>query len=213
MCAAQRDGMTLISVVLKGASGQTAPDAASILNYGFDQFQLLSLGDSDFSIISGGDVVVPNGTAEDSLTTEDTQNGDEIDRTYLFNGAAVGSAVLEVTQAQDTASVQEGEQNMQAAREYSEAHTYIPLAVPLSAAFPARWSEKFSGAASAPRRLPRSECEHPSALKNRLPDGLSDVRHVHRPACNAGRRQFARHRGRCRIHSCFQSRPALGARQ
>ena len=52
-----------------------------------------------------------------------------------------------------------------------------------------------------------------SALKNRLPDGLSDVRHVHRPACNAGRRQFARHRGRCRIHSCFQSRPALGARQ
>ena len=88
------------------------------MNYGFDQFQLLSLGDSDFSIISGGDVVVPNGTAEDSLTTEDTQNGDEIDRTYLFNGAAVGSAVLEVTQAQDTASVQEGEQNMQAAREY-----------------------------------------------------------------------------------------------
>lgn len=64
VCAAQRDGMTLISVVLKGASGQTAPDAASILNYGFDQFQLLSLGDSDFSIISGGDVVVPNGTAE-----------------------------------------------------------------------------------------------------------------------------------------------------
>lgn len=61
-------------------------------------------------------MVVPNGTAEDSLTTEDTQNGDEIDRTYLFNGAAVGSAVLEVTQAQDTASVQEGEQNMQAAQ-------------------------------------------------------------------------------------------------
>ena len=114
---------------MKGASGQTAPDAASILNYGFDQFQLLSLGDSDFSIISGGDVVVPNGTAEDSLSTEDTQNGDEIDRTYLFNGAAVGSAVLEVTQAQDTASVQEGEQNMQAAREYSEAHTYIPYYV------------------------------------------------------------------------------------
>ena len=40
VCAAQRNGMTLISVVLKGASGQTAPDAASILNYGLgcDQF-------------------------------------------------------------------------------------------------------------------------------------------------------------------------------
>ena len=83
------NGMTLISVVLKGASGQTAPDAASILNYGFDQFVTLSLGDSDFSIISGGDVVVPAGTGADSLTTEDSQNGDQIDRTYLFNGISV----------------------------------------------------------------------------------------------------------------------------
>ena len=83
VCAAQRNGMTLISVVLKGASGQTAPDAASILNYGFDQFVTLSLGDSDFSIISGGDVVVPAGTGADRLTTEDSQNGDQIDRTEI----------------------------------------------------------------------------------------------------------------------------------
>lgn len=129
VCAAQREDMTLISVVLKGASGQTAPDAASVLNYGFDQFQLLSLGDSDFSIISGGDVIVPKGTSADSLTTEDTQNGDEINRTYLFNGAAVGNAVLEVTQVQDTTSVQEGEQNVQAAKSFSQAHTNIPYFV------------------------------------------------------------------------------------
>ena len=129
VCAAQREDMTLISVVLKGASGQTAPDAASVLNYGFDQFQLLSLGDSDFSIISGGDVIVPKGTSADSLTTEDTQNGDEINRTYLFNGATVGNAVLEVTQVQDTTSVQEGEQNMQAAKSFSQAHTNIPYFV------------------------------------------------------------------------------------
>lgn len=121
--------MTLISVVFEGCFRTDRTGCGLHFELRFDQFQLLSLGDSDFSIISGGDVVVPNGTAEDSLTTEDTQNGDEIDRTYLFNGAAVGSAVLEVTQAQDTASVQEGEQNMQAAREYSEAHTYIPYYV------------------------------------------------------------------------------------
>ena len=126
VCAAKRNGMTLISVVLKGASGQTAPDAASILNYGFDNFTTLSLGNSDFSIISGGDVVVPVGTGEDSLTTEDTQNGDQIDRTYLFNGTAVGTAVLEIAQADDTESVQKGEQNMQAAKEYSENHTQLP---------------------------------------------------------------------------------------
>lgn len=126
VCAAKRNGMTLISVVLKGASGQTAPDAASILNYGFDNFTTLSLGNSDFSIISGGDVVVPVGTGEDSLTTEDTQSGDQIDRTYLFNGTAVGTAVLEIAQADDTESVQKGEQNMQAAKEYSENHTQLP---------------------------------------------------------------------------------------
>ena len=126
VCAAKRNGMTLISVVLKGASGQTAPDAASILNYGFDNFTTLSLGNSDFSIISGGDVVVPVGTGEDSLTTEDSQSGDQIDRTYLFNGTAVGTAVLEIAQADDTESVQKGEQNMQAAKEYSENHTQLP---------------------------------------------------------------------------------------
>ena len=126
VCAAKRNGMTLISVVLKGASGQTAPDAASILNYGFDNFTTLSLGNSDFSIISGGDVVVPTGTGEDSLTTEDTQNGDQIDRTYFFNGTAVGTAILEIAQADDTESVQKGEQNMQAAKEYSENHTQLP---------------------------------------------------------------------------------------
>ena len=126
VCAAQRNGMTLISVVLKGASGQTAPDAASILNYGFDQFQIASLGDSDFSIISGGEVVLPVGASTDSLTTQDSQNGNEIQRTYLFGGTPVGSAVLEVVEAQDDTDIQNGEQNMQAARTYSENHTYIP---------------------------------------------------------------------------------------
>lgn len=129
VCAAQRNGMTLISVVLKGASGQTAPDAASILNYGFDQFQTASLGDSDFSIISGGEVVLPVGASTDSLTAQDSQNGNEIQRTYLFGGTPVGSAVLEVVEAQDDTDVQTGEQNMQAAQNYSENHTYIPYFV------------------------------------------------------------------------------------
>lgn len=77
----------------------------------------------------GGDVVVPAGTGADSLTTEDSQNGDQIDRTYLFNGTSVGSAVLEVVQSDDTASVQEGQQHMQAAKDYSDNHTEIPYFV------------------------------------------------------------------------------------
>ncbi|MEI3412991.1 MAG: hypothetical protein V8Q57_07240 [Blautia sp.] len=96
------------------------------MNYGFDQFQIASLGDSDFSIISGGEVVLPVGASTDSLTTQDSQNGNEIQRTYLFGGTPVGSAVLEVVEAQDDTDIQKGEQNMQAARTYSENHTYIP---------------------------------------------------------------------------------------
>ena len=57
------------------------------------------------------------------------QNGDQIDRTYLFNGTSVGSAVLEVVQSDDTASVQEGQQHMQAAKDYSDNHTEIPYFV------------------------------------------------------------------------------------
>lgn len=127
--AASRNGMTLISVVLKGASGQTAPDAASILDYGFQQFELTSLAQDDFSILSGGEVVLPKGTDPGSLTTEDTQVDDKIHRTYRFQDTAVGSAVLEVVQAEDTSIVQMGEQHMKEAQDFSLAHTYIPYYV------------------------------------------------------------------------------------
>lgn len=129
VCAAERNGMTLICVVLKGASGQTTPDAASILDYGFGQFQALYLGDEDFSLISGGDVIVPVGAGSDALTVQDTQGEDQIQRTYLFGGTAVGTAVLEVVEEQDDTAVIEGEKNMQEALEYSASHTMIPYFV------------------------------------------------------------------------------------
>ena len=79
--------------------------------------------------------MLPVGNGEDSLTTDDVQNGDKIQRTYLFNGTAVGSAVLEVAQADDTSIVQKGEQNMQAAKDYSDSHTYVPYYVIAGALF------------------------------------------------------------------------------
>ena len=79
VCAAQKDNTTLIAVVLQGASGTTATEAVSLLNYGFDNFQTLSLGDSDFNMVSGGNVYVPAGTTADSLTTQD---GDVQDGQY-----------------------------------------------------------------------------------------------------------------------------------
>ena len=59
--AAQRNGTTLIAVVMNGATGQTANEAISLLDYGFSNFQLLDLSEDDFHILSGGTVMVPSG--------------------------------------------------------------------------------------------------------------------------------------------------------
>ena len=56
VCAAEKNNTTLIAVVLQGASGTTATEAGSLLDYGFDNFQTLSLGNNDFNMVSGGDV-------------------------------------------------------------------------------------------------------------------------------------------------------------
>lgn len=129
VCAAERNNMRLICVVLKGASGQTDDEAITLLDYGFGNFQTLSVGKDDFSLMSGGDVVVPIGTAADALTTQDTPNGETIDRTYLFGSTPVGTAVMEPAEEQDNTAAINGEANMQAAKDYSEAHTYVPYYV------------------------------------------------------------------------------------
>ena len=128
VCAAEKNGITLIAVVLQGASGVTATEAGSLLNYGFDNFQMLSLGDNDFNMVSGGNVYVPAGTTEDGLTTEDgeVQENGQYSRQYLFGGAAVGTSVMETTHEDSTSFSQESEQNIQAARDYSTGRSNLP---------------------------------------------------------------------------------------
>ena len=117
VCSAQKNGITLIAVVLQGTSGTTATEAASLLNYGFDNFNMLSLGDNDFNMLSGGDVYVPVGTTADALTTQDGEVQDgQYSRQYLFGGTAVGTAVMAATQNEDTSLVDISVQNMDAAR-------------------------------------------------------------------------------------------------
>ena len=127
VCSAKKNDVTLIAVVLQGASGTTAAEAGSLLNYGFDNFQTLSLGDKDFNMVSGGNVYVPAGATADSLTYEDTPGKDgQSDRQYYFGGTPVGKAVMAAAQTQDNTKVQESEQNLQAARDYSSGHTDTP---------------------------------------------------------------------------------------
>ena len=127
VCSAQKNGITLIAVVLQGTSGTTATEAASLLNYGFDNFNMLSLGDNDFNMLSGGDVYVPVGTTADALTTQDGEVQDgQYSRQYLFGGTAVGTSVMVATQEEDTSLVDTSVQNMDTARNYTENRNNLP---------------------------------------------------------------------------------------
>lgn len=126
VCAAERNGLTMIAVVLQGASGQTEAEAITVLDYAFGNFQKLSLGDTDFNMVSGGEVIVPAGAAEADLTTQDTPAGDEIDRQYFFGGAPVGTAVMMATEEQDNTVLLNSEQNLKEARDFSANKNMIP---------------------------------------------------------------------------------------
>ena len=124
--AAQRNGTTLIAVVMNGATGQTANEAISLLDYGFSNFQLLDLSEDDFHILSGGTVMVPSGATADDLTTEDTESDGQILRTYSFGGTQVGTAVVEDSSQESSSDVLENDENMDSAKAYSESRSQIP---------------------------------------------------------------------------------------
>lgn len=127
VCGAEKNGATLIAVVLQGTSGTTAAEAGSLLNYGFDNFQMLSLGDTDFNMLSGGNVFIPVGATADSLTAEDTPGEEgQLNRQYYFGSAPVGTAVVAVTEEPDTSMVDASQQNLEAARSFSEGKSEVP---------------------------------------------------------------------------------------
>lgn len=130
VCGASQGGISLIAVVLQGAAGTTAAEAGSLLSYGFDNFQMLSLADNDFNMLSGGDVFVPAGTAAETLTMQDGEIQDgQYDRQYLYNGTPVGTAVMAATPEEDTSLYDASVQNLQAAQDYSASRSYIPYFV------------------------------------------------------------------------------------
>lgn len=127
VCGAEKNGVTLIAVVLQGASGTTGAEAGALLNYGFDNFQMLSLGDTDFNMISGGNVYIPASAAAESLTTQDgTVENSQYTRTYFFGGAQVGTSVMAAELEQDTALLDQSQQNINAAQDFSQSHTNLP---------------------------------------------------------------------------------------
>lgn len=126
VCAAQRNGITLISVVLQGADGQTELDAIATLDYGFSNFQILDAGKDDFDVISGGNVVLPTTASLSDITYEDTDDGESISRTYYFGSTKIGSAKIMPEEKIDTTIVEKNKQNLQDAESFSADKSYTP---------------------------------------------------------------------------------------
>lgn len=129
VCAAERNGMTLISVVLQGANGQTEPESIATLDYGFNNFRMADLGKNDFDVISGGKVILPVTADEANVTFKDSGDGENLTRTYYYSDTKIGTASVLIEEKVDTTIIEENEKNVQAAAEFTEDKSYIPYAI------------------------------------------------------------------------------------
>ena len=126
LCAAKKKDITLICAILQGTANDTDQDARSLLDYGFGRFTLIDLSNDEFDILSGGQVVLPEGRTRLAVSQEDVPQGDTLLRTYLFNGYPVGSAVAQPAEQGGDEMIRQGEENMDAARIYSEERSTLP---------------------------------------------------------------------------------------
>lgn len=129
VCAAEKNGMQVVAVVLQNVNDQINAETVTLLDYAFNNFKMLSAGADDFNLLSGGTVVIPADAGEGSLTLDDQEADGKISRTYLFNGIPVGTASLMVAEAQDASVLEEGERNMAATATFSNNKTVIPYYV------------------------------------------------------------------------------------
>ena len=126
-CVAEKNGLTLACTIMKGAADHTAAEAAQLLDYAFDNFEMKDFADKDFSVVSGGTLLVPKGTVFDDLDITDTMREDGyLDRSYSFGGVLVGTALAEVVEEQDDTVLKDGQKHMQEAEEYSRPITPVP---------------------------------------------------------------------------------------
>lgn len=92
--AAEKNGMTLICVVLKSDNGQVVADTINLFNYGFEQFQRLPMTEKD-ETKSGGYAIVPKNITKDQVQVQENADGELIQQTYTWQNVQVGSAAVE----------------------------------------------------------------------------------------------------------------------
>lgn len=97
--AVSRDGMTLIVVTMHADdAGYAAEDNINILDYGFNNFAVQTVGDPELTA-GGGKVTLPKGAAVDACTIEEedagsTDAGEMVNWIYRYNGQRVGNLLM-----------------------------------------------------------------------------------------------------------------------
>ncbi|MGI6071179.1 MAG: D-alanyl-D-alanine carboxypeptidase family protein [Blautia sp.] len=98
--AAEKNGTRLICVLLMGTDGQTASDAISLLDYGFQNFQRVQYADPVLTL-DGGFAILPNGVTLDGISTQETPKADGIYQEYYYQNRLVGHALIEAEEEED----------------------------------------------------------------------------------------------------------------
>ena len=97
--AVSRDGMTLIVVTMHAEdAGYAAEDNIHILDYGFNNFAVQSVGNPDLTA-GGGKVTLPKGASVDACTIEEqdagsSDAGEMVNWIYSYNGQRVGNLLM-----------------------------------------------------------------------------------------------------------------------
>jgi D-alanyl-D-alanine carboxypeptidase len=102
---AEKDGRRLLCVTMKTRGKDTYKDTAKILDYGFDNFQTLSISQNEtasiFSQVCNGTyVTIPaDASFQDLVYTTAATSDTSIQLNYTFNGYSVGTGVARVDEA------------------------------------------------------------------------------------------------------------------
>ena len=97
--AASRDGMTLIVVTMHAEdAGYAAEDNIKILDYGFNNFAVQTVGNPELTA-GGGKVTLPKGVNADACTIEEqdagtSDAGEMVNWIYRYNGQRVGELLM-----------------------------------------------------------------------------------------------------------------------
>lgn len=121
---AERDGMTLIAVAMKASDGSlVAKDNVDLLNYGYDNFKHVTVGDKNL-LTEGGILTIPKDkNLSDCKMDEqksDASGTQTVTYTYTLNGQTVGSLVMSSDkEAEYKASIKKAEEESKKAMKAS----------------------------------------------------------------------------------------------